>query len=40
MKENFSIQYEMFKIAQVKGYYIPTGEATVEEINELKKELQ
>lgn len=35
-----SFQYEMFKIAQVKGYYIPTGEATVEEINEVKKELQ
>lgn len=35
-----SFQYEMFKIAQVKGYYIPTCEATVEEINEVKKELQ
>ena len=35
-----SLQYDLVKIAQVKGYYIPTGEATVEEINEVKKELQ
>ena len=35
-----SFQYEMFKIARVKGYYIPTGKATAEEINEIRKELQ
>ncbi len=36
--ENF--QYEIFKIAETKGYYIPAAKATVTEINTVKTELQ
>lgn len=35
-----SFQYEMFKIAQTKGYYQPAQKATVTEINTVKSELQ
>ena len=35
-----SFQYELFKIAQSKGYYIPAQKATVTEINTVKTELQ
>ena len=35
-----SFQYELFKIAQTKGYYIPAQKATVTEINTVKTELQ
>ena len=35
-----SFQYELFKIAQTKGYYIPAQKATVIEINTVKTELQ
>ena len=35
-----SFQYEMFKIAQVKGYYAPAEDASMEEINKVRKELQ
>ena len=35
--ENF--QYELIKIAQLKGYYIQPKEATKEQIDEIKKEL-
>ena len=35
-----SFQYEMFKIAQTKGYYQPARKATVTEINTVKSELQ
>lgn len=35
-----SFQYEMFKIAQSKGYYQPAAKATVTEINDVKTELQ
>ena len=35
-----SFQYELFKIAQVKGYYKPAGQATVTEIQAVKNELQ
>lgn len=35
-----SFQYEMFKIAQTKGYYQPAQKATVTEINTVKNELQ
>lgn len=35
-----SFQYEMFKIAQIKGYYNTAEEATPSEIEQLKNELQ
>jgi spore coat protein CotF len=35
-----SFQYELFKIAQAKGYYKPAQKATVTEINTVKTELQ
>ena len=35
-----SFQYELFKIAQSKGYYIPAQKATTTEINTVKTELQ
>ena len=35
-----SFQYELFKIAQTKGYYKPAQTATQEEINQTKTELQ
>lgn len=35
-----SFQYEMFKIAQSKGYYKPAQKATVMEIDNVKNELQ
>ena len=35
-----SFQYELFKIAQSKGYYTPAGQATEQEINAVKSELQ
>ena len=34
-----SFQYELFKIAQSKGYYVPAQKATVTEINNVKSEL-
>lgn len=37
---NESFQYELFRVAQVKGYYIPSEEATIIEIQNMKKELQ
>ena len=36
--ENF--QYELFKVAQTKGYYKPAQSATPEEITKVKTELQ
>ena len=35
-----SFQYELFKIAQTKGYYKPAQKATVTEINQVKTNLQ
>ena len=35
-----SFQYELFKIAQTKGYYKPAQKATTTEINTVKTELQ
>ena len=35
-----SFQYELFKLAQNKGYYKPAESATVDEINNVKQELQ
>ena len=31
-----SFQYELFRIAQSKGYYVPSQKATVTEINQVK----
>ena len=36
--ENF--QYELFKVAQTKGYYKPAESATPQEITKVKTELQ
>lgn len=35
-----SFQYELFKIAETKGYYKPAAKATVTEVNEVKTELE
>lgn len=35
-----SFQYELFKVAQTKGYYKPAQKATITEINTVKNELQ
>ena len=35
-----SLQYELFKIAKVKGYYISSQETTVMEMDLVKTELQ
>ena len=35
-----SFQYELFKIAQTKGYYKPAAKATTTEINTVQTELQ
>ena len=35
-----SFQFELFKIAQAKGYYKPAAKATVTEINTVKSDLQ
>lgn len=35
-----SFQYELFKIAWSKGYYMPAQKATVTEINTVKTELE
>ncbi len=37
---NESFQYELFKVAQTKGYYQTAQTATEKEIQEVKKELQ
>ena len=34
-----SFQYELFRIAQAKGYYVPSQKATVTEINQVKTDL-
>ena len=34
-----SFQYELFIIAQSKGYYVPSQKATVTEINQVKTDL-
>ena len=36
--ENF--QYELFKIAQSKGYYVPAQKATTTEVNNVKTQLE
>lgn len=35
-----SFQYELFKVAQAKGYYKPASKASVTEIDEVKTSLQ
>ncbi len=35
-----SFQYELYKIAQNKGYYKPSEQATAQEISEVKNELE
>lgn len=35
-----SFQYELFKIAQTKGYYQPAQKATITEINTVKTQLE
>ena len=35
-----SFQYELYKIAQTKGYYKPAQQATITEIQTVKNELQ
>ena len=35
-----SFQYELFKIAEAKGYYKPAAPANVNEIQNIKNELQ
>lgn len=35
-----AFQYELFKVAQTKGYYQPAGAATVTEINNVRNELE
>ena len=34
-----TFQYELFKVAQVKGYYTPASKAPQEEINQVKNQL-
>ena len=35
-----SFQYELYKIAQTKGYYKPAAKATVTEVSTVKSELE
>ena len=35
-----TFQYELFKIAQSKGYYKPAAQATAQEIDKVKTDLQ
>ncbi len=35
-----SFQYELFKVAESKGYYMPAAKATVTEIQTVKTQLQ
>ena len=35
-----SFQYELFKIAETKGYYKPATKATVTEVSSVKTELE
>lgn len=36
-KESF--QYELFKVAELKGYYEPTSQATRTQIEDMKKQI-
>lgn len=35
-----SFQYELFKVAETKGYYKPAQKATITEVETVKNELQ
>lgn len=35
-----SFQYELFKLAESKGYYTPAQNATQQEISQVKNEIQ
>ena len=35
-----SFQYELYKVAQTKGYYKPAAQATIIEVDKVKNELQ
>lgn len=35
-----SFQYELFKLAESKGYYMPAENAKIEEINKVKNSIQ
>ena len=35
-----SFQYELYKVAQTKGYYKPAAQATIMEVDKVKNELQ
>ena len=35
-----SFQYELYKVAQTKGYYKPAAQATMMEVDKVKNELQ
>ncbi len=35
-----SFQYELFKLAESKGYYVPAEPAKQEEINKIKENIQ
>ena len=35
-----SFQYELYKVAQTKGYYKPAGNASQQQITQVKTELQ
>lgn len=35
-----TFQYELFKVAQAKGYYKPAAKATITEIDEVKNSVQ
>lgn len=35
-----TFQYEIFKVAQAKGYYKPAAKATITEIDEVKNSVQ
>lgn len=35
-----SFQYELYKVAQTKGYYVPAAQATITEIQNVKTQVQ
>ena len=35
-----TFQYDLFKVAQLKGYYTPASQASQDEINQVKTEVQ
>ncbi len=37
---NETFQYDLFRVANLKGYYSPASQASQKEINQIKSELQ